>query len=75
MFWVKSRSSRTFKLLVALFFCSAQPLANAQSTSATTDSLAKPAREVTIYRDTYGVPHVFGRTDASTGLPAQETKP
>ena len=24
------------------------------------------AREVTIYRDTYGVPHVFGRTDAST---------
>ena len=24
------------------------------------------ARTVTIYRDTYGVPHVFGRTDAST---------
>jgi len=24
------------------------------------------AREVTIYRDTYGVPHVFGRTDAAT---------
>ena len=24
------------------------------------------ARSVTIYRDTYGVPHVFGRTDAST---------
>jgi len=24
------------------------------------------ARDVTIYRDTYGVPHVFGRTDAST---------
>jgi penicillin amidase len=24
------------------------------------------ARNVTIYRDTYGVPHVFGRTDAST---------
>ena len=23
------------------------------------------ARSVTIYRDTYGVPHVFGRTDAS----------
>ena len=23
------------------------------------------AREVTIYRDTYGVPHVFGRTDAA----------
>src|ERR1044071_6942353 len=29
------------------------------------DSLAL-ARTVTIYRDTYGVPHVFGRTDAST---------
>jgi penicillin amidase len=27
------------------------------------DSLA---RNVTIYRDTYGVPHVYGRTDAST---------
>src|SRR5690349_10341563 len=26
------------------------------------------AREVTIYRDTYGVPHVFGRTDASTAF-------
>src|SRR5688572_6231789 len=24
------------------------------------------AKMVTIYRDTYGVPHVFGRTDAST---------
>ncbi|HJT28909.1 MAG TPA: penicillin acylase family protein [Pyrinomonadaceae bacterium] len=29
--------------------------------------MANPlAREVRIYRDTYGVPHVFGRTDAST---------
>lgn len=24
------------------------------------------AKQVTIYRDTYGVPHVFGRTDAAT---------
>src|SRR5690242_5585338 len=24
------------------------------------------AKDVTIYRDTYGVPHVFGRSDAST---------
>src|SRR5687768_18480881 len=30
------------------------------------ESLAKLARSVTIYRDTYGVPHVFGRTDEST---------
>ena len=29
-------------------------------------SLEEMARTVTIYRDTYGVPHVFGRTDAST---------
>jgi penicillin amidase len=33
--------------------------------SAQTDPLA---RNVTIYRDTYGVPHVFGRTDASTAF-------
>ena len=25
----------------------------------------KWARSVTIYRDTYGVPHIFGKTDAS----------
>ena len=30
------------------------------------DNGAQLARQVTIYRDTYGVPHVFGRTDAST---------
>ena len=29
------------------------------------DRLAKIAGEVTIYRDTYGVPHVFGPTDSS----------
>src|SRR4026208_2647523 len=32
------------------------------------DSSAALARSVTIYRDTYGVPHVFGRTDASTAF-------
>jgi len=26
------------------------------------------AKDVTIYRDTYGVPHVFGRTDAATAF-------
>src|SRR5678816_1095800 len=30
------------------------------------DNGAQLARQVTIYRDKYGVPHVFGRTDAST---------
>lgn len=29
-------------------------------------SSARLAKMVTIYRDTYGIPHVFGRTDAST---------
>src|SRR5262245_32899258 len=40
------------------------------SVNATTndDSAATLARDVTIYRDTYGVPHVFGRTDASTAF-------
>src|SRR5688572_15617983 len=28
--------------------------------------LERLARDVTIYRDVYGVPHVFGKTDAST---------
>jgi acyl-homoserine-lactone acylase len=50
------RYSLLFTLLVALFFCHVNTLANPQ----------KLAREVTIYRDVYGVPHVFGRTDAST---------
>lgn len=36
------------------------------SQSARTADPTRLAREVTIYRDTYGVPHVFGRTDAAT---------
>ena len=43
-------------ILVTLFLCHAHAAANPQ----------KLARSVTIYRDIYGVPHVFGRTDAST---------
>jgi acyl-homoserine-lactone acylase len=38
-------------------------VARAQTTPGSAETLA---RTVTIYRDTYGVPHVFGRTDAST---------
>ena len=30
------------------------------------ERMEKTANTVTIYRDTYGVPHVFGKTDAST---------
>lgn len=44
-------------IILALCVCGITSLAGAQN---------KLAREVTIYRDTYGVPHVFGRTDAST---------
>lgn len=53
---------RLFTLVVLLFSCAAPTLAQNTSDS----SLTKLARSVTIYRDTYGVPHVFGRTDAST---------
>ena len=48
-------------VIVALFLSGARAVAVAQNTSAET-----LARTVTIYRDKYGVPHVFGRTDAST---------
>ena len=51
--------------LVALLACFAQTPAKPQKASAG-DPSAKLAGTVTIYRDTYGVPHVFGRTDAST---------
>jgi acyl-homoserine-lactone acylase len=47
-------------ILGALFFCHGIEAQTANS------SHAELARTVTIYRDTYGVPHVFGRTDAST---------
>ena len=61
-----SHSSNQSRLLfitfIALLFC---PAASAQSTHS---SAATLARTVTIYRDTYGVPHVFGRTDASTAF-------
>ncbi|HET8781974.1 MAG TPA: penicillin acylase family protein, partial [Pyrinomonadaceae bacterium] len=48
-------------LLVTTFVSDVRVVAKPQSD----DSLA---RTVTIYRDTYGVPHVFGRTDASTAF-------
>jgi len=59
-------------VLVALSFFGAHLVTKAQNRSNRTKLLnmstspADLARTVTIYRDTYGVPHVFGRTDAST---------
>jgi acyl-homoserine-lactone acylase len=46
-----------------IIFCQ---LVLAQTPSRFEANPEKMAREVTIYRDVYGVPHVFGRTDAST---------
>ncbi len=51
---------RLFALVALLCSCVASTVA--QDTP--DKSAAKLARTVTIYRDTYGVPHVFGRTDA-----------
>src|SRR6476620_7624036 len=64
-------------LTTLLIFCSctgivvthAQNRSNksrASNNTSSNNSLERLARTVTIYRDTYGVPHVFGRTDAST---------
>ncbi|HEX5832202.1 MAG TPA: penicillin acylase family protein [Pyrinomonadaceae bacterium] len=53
-------------VLVALF--SGQTVTASQKNSTSDDAMTKLARSVTIYRDTYGVPHVFGRTDASTAF-------
>jgi len=66
------------RLLTSLFVfcsCTAIVVAHAQNSSnkirpsnntSSNNSLERLARTVTIYRDTYGVPHVFGRTDDST---------
>jgi acyl-homoserine-lactone acylase len=56
-------------ILLTALFSAANALAQTQNKPADADdSLSKLARTVTIYRDTYGVPHVFGRTDASTAF-------
>ena len=57
------------RVSVVLLICSA--VARPQSPHPDTANDLSPsdlARTVTIYRDTYGVPHVFGRTDASTAF-------
>jgi acyl-homoserine-lactone acylase len=59
------RSNLLSALLLIVCYCGAT--AHAQNNS-NKPSSAQLARTVTIYRDTYGVPHVFGRTDASTAF-------
>src|SRR5678815_5435138 len=62
---ISNNSHRTLLLLVlSLLSCHLNALAQNQGPK--NDELSQLARTVTIYRDTYGVPHVFGRTDAST---------
>ena len=60
------RSKLHLTLLLIVCCCSAT--AHARNNSNKPSSMAQLARTVTIYRDTYGVPHVFGRTDASTAF-------
>ena len=54
--------AKTLLLLFASFIA----ILNPSPAFAHAEDAADLARKVTIYRDTYGVPHVFGRTDAST---------
>jgi acyl-homoserine-lactone acylase len=53
---------RSIALLMLLMICASVGLAEQGPNS----DGARWAKQVTIYRDTYGVPHVFGRTDAAT---------
>jgi acyl-homoserine lactone acylase PvdQ len=46
-------------------FLAAALIAGSLVFAAPQDKLERTARDVTIYRDSYGVPHVFGPTDAS----------
>jgi acyl-homoserine-lactone acylase len=57
---------RTVLLLTLLALCCQTNAVAQDKPENSGGSLSKLARDVTIYRDTYGVPHVFGRTDAST---------
>lgn len=72
------RALAAARLIVILTLCASNTIARAQasprtkranapgSNRLTGENLTQLARTVTIYRDTYRVPHVFGRTDAST---------
>lgn len=64
---LRSKTSGLLLIVVAaLLFTQANRVVGFQKSSNSNDPSVKLARAVTIYRDTYGVPHVFGRTDAST---------
>jgi len=63
------RASSTTALLITISLVTAltlaQPVYAAAKTTAAEARAEKIARSVTIYRDSYGVPHIYGPTDAS----------
>ncbi|HXU09691.1 MAG TPA: penicillin acylase family protein, partial [Blastocatellia bacterium] len=62
------RASSTNALLITISLVTALTLAQpayAAKTTAAEARAEKIARSVTIYRDSYGVPHIYGPTDAS----------
>src|SRR5688500_17942364 len=61
---LKGTSLRHMLMAAMLFSLGHQQRADAASVHAVSPEAI--AREVMIYRDVYGVPHVFGKTDAST---------
>ena len=64
----KIELKKTFcSLLFAIFTLANFPqIITAKTPSYFDINAEKTAQQVTIYRDTYGVPHVFGKTDAAT---------
>src|SRR6266404_2409939 len=59
-------AAKMTRLVLAAFLISfALSAAAAAKTSASEAKAEKIARSVTIYRDSYGVPHIYGPTDAS----------
>src|SRR3712207_4864822 len=61
---LKGIALRYVLAVTILFSLSHKQKADAASVQAVSPEAI--AREVTIYRDVYGVPHVYGRTDAAT---------
>lgn len=55
----------TRALLLTAIFCFVTAPGASQSKPSHDPNAERLARQVTIHRDSFGVPHVFGRTDAS----------
>ena len=59
-------SIKHLRLVLNLCLLLLFPAIFAQSITAIDANARKISRQVTIYRDVYGVPHVFGKSDAAT---------